>query len=117
MAYVTVTDYIDVGTGSGFSAATIETYKDEEKTILIERKKIYKNSLGEFHTALPKIPEDGKGFYKDLDMVYARIKIHIGKYESSWFDLEPKSQNYQKVIITEEGKDDIITDSTTIDMQ
>ena len=66
-----------------------------------------------WHTPLPRI--DGPGFYSDEDIIYARARIWHGKDVSDWIVLND-DQNYQKVIITQEYKEPIFTDSTAINM-
>ena len=117
MAYTRVTDYIDIGTGAYKDAVSYHIAKDPEfKQIIAESLHDTKN-LDVWHTPLKKLPEDGEGYYKDEDVLYARVKVHIGTHESPWFTLEPGNQNIQEVVITEEGKDPIDTTSDIIGLQ
>jgi len=67
-----------------------------------------------WRTPLPRI--DGPGYYSDEDIIYARARVWRGKDRSNWINLND-NQNYQKVIITQEYKEPIYTDSTAINMQ
>jgi len=116
MAKILINDYIDVGTGGVHEATTWQVAKDPDFTKIIDESIEDYDNVTEWHSMLPKLPEDGSGYYADLDMLYARVKIHVNGYTSPWFVLEPKSQNIQDVIITEEGKDDIHTTSEAIGM-
>lgn len=117
MAYMQVLDYVDVGTGGEHDATSWQFAKDKDFTKIIDESLKDTVNIKKWHSMLPKLPEDGVGYYKDLDMLYGRFKIHVGDYESQWFEVDPKSQNYQEVVITETGKDDIHTDSDAIGMQ
>lgn len=117
MAYMEVLSYIDIGTGSDHDATSWQFAKDKDFTKIIDESLNDTINVKKWVSMLPKLPEDGEGYYKDLDMVYGRFKLHAGKYESQWFEAEPKSQNYQEVVITEDGKEDIHTDSDKIGME
>lgn len=117
MAYMEILDYTDIGTGASHDATSWQFAKDPDFTQIIDESLNDTVNIKKWVSMLPKRPEDGDGYYKDLDMVYGRFKIHAGGYESRWFEAEPKSQNYQEVTITEEGQEDIITDSDAIGMQ
>ena len=85
-----------------FDQIVDESFKDTE-------------NLVEWHTPLKKINVE-EGFYSDEDILYARVRVWFKNESSQWFPLDD-NQNYQKVIITQDGKDDIHTDSTAINMQ
>jgi hypothetical protein len=46
---------------------------------------------------------DGTGYHNDLDNLYARFRIWEGDTCSDWFYCQPKNQNDQTVIYTENG--------------
>lgn len=117
MAYMEVLEYTDIGAGCEHTATSWQFAKDKDFNLIIDESLDDKVNIKKWVSMLPKRPEDGEGYYKDLDMLYGRFKIHAGDYTSRWFEAEPKSQNYQEVTITEEGKDDIHTDSDAIGMQ
>lgn len=122
MAYMEVLGYTDIGTGTVHDATSWQFAKDKEFTKIIDESLNDKVNIKKWVSMLPMLKEDlppgvTEAYYKDLDQVYGRFKVHAGEYVSDWFEVEPQSQNYQEVIVTEEGQDDIITDSTTIDMQ
>ena len=117
MAYMEVLSYLDVGTGCDHDATSWQFAKDKDFTKIIDESLNDTVNVKKWTSMLPMLPEDGgDGYYKDLDMVYGRFKIHAGQYTSDWYEAEPKSQNWQEVVITEEGKEDIHTDSDAIDM-
>lgn len=117
MAKLVINDYLDVGTGGFHNASSWQVAKDPKFTKIIDESIADTENVKEWHTMLPKLPEDGPGYYADLDNLYARVKVHVDEHESPWFVLEPKSQNVQDVVITEQGKKDIHTTSTAINMQ
>lgn len=118
MAYMVIEEYTDIGTGQPHDATSWQFYlKRNDVEHIIEESLNDRINLTRWESMLPRIPEDGDGYYKDLDEVCGRFKIHAGEFESEWFEAEPKSQNVQDVIITEDGKDDIITDSDSINLQ
>jgi len=117
MAYMEVLEYTDIGTGGEHDATSWQFAKDPDFTKIIDESLNDTVNVKKWVSMLPKLPEDGVGYYKDLDKVYGRFKIHANGYVSQWFVVEPKSQNYQEVTITETGKDDIHTDSDKIGMQ
>lgn len=115
MAKITIIDIIDVGSGSYHNATSWQVALDPEFTQIIDESLIDTVNVKEWHSMLPKI--SGSGYYADLDLLYARVKVHIDNYESPWFILRPKSQNIQNVTITEEGVATIHTTSDAINMQ
>ena len=117
MAYMEILDYTDIGAGTPHDATSWQFAKDPDFTKIIDQSLNDKINVKKWVSMLPKLPEDGEGYYKDLPMLYGRFKIHAGDYSSRWFEVEPKSQDWQEVVITETGKDDIHTTSDAIDMQ
>lgn len=121
MASIRVLDYIDIGTGGYLDAVSYQIYKivDGKERIIDESLKD-KDNIEVWYSMLPKLPEDKKEgeseYYADESELRARVKVHIGVHESPWFELEPKNQNVQNVIITEEGKPNIETTSEAIDL-
>jgi hypothetical protein len=95
MAKLEINDYIDIGTGGFHNATSWQVAKDPEFKEIIDESLKDTVNVKEWHTMLPKRPEDGPGYYADLDMLYARVKVHVDEYESPWEVLEPKSQTYK----------------------
>lgn len=116
MAYIEILDYTDIGTGGVHEATSWQFAKDAEFTKIIAESLNDKVNVKIWHNPLPKLSEDGDGYYADLTELYARVKIHVNGFESDWYVLGPADQNKQKVVITEKGKDPIYTDSDTIGM-
>lgn len=106
MAKFCINDYIDLGTQGYHNATSWEVALDPEFIYIIDF--TYKNTVNVkcWNSMLPKL--DGSGYYADLDRLYARCKVWIDDFESEWFVCEPKNQNDQKYVITEEGKENII---------
>lgn len=116
MAKLTVGDFIDIATGSDHDATSWQVAKDKEFTKIIDQSlKDYKN-VKEWYTMLPKLPEDGPGYYKAEEELYARIAIHQGNTTSNWITIGPKTQRSQELIITEENETDIITTTEKVGM-
>jgi len=117
MAKLVINSYQDVGTGGFHNASSWQVAKDPAFTKIIDESLNDTVNVTEWYTMLPKLPEDGPGYYADLDLLYARVKVHVDEHVSPWFELEPKNQNIQDITITEKGKADIHTTSTAINMQ
>lgn len=116
MAKLSVGDFIDIATGSEHDATSWQVAKDKEFTKIIDQSlKDYKN-VKEWHTMLPKLPEDGPGYYRAEEELYARIAIHQGNTTSNWITIGPKIQRTQTLIISEKGEDDIITTTEEVGM-
>lgn len=94
--YPTAADW-EVALDPGFEQIIDSTYKDKYHVL-------------EWHSKMPKIGEDG--YYADLDIYYVRVRLYIDDRVSEWFYLPPKNQNEQKVIYTEENKEDIVYESS-----
>ena len=71
-------------------------------------------NLDKWVSTLPKLKEDGEGYYSDLPVLYAKIKLHFGNHSSPWWVLEMKNQTDQLVTITENYKPDEYTDSKAL---
>lgn len=117
MAMISIKDYIDIGTGGVHNATSWQIAKDKEFTKIIDQSLKDKVNVKKWYSMLPKLPEDGPGYYADLDELYVRVKIWIDDYTEDWFVLSPGNQNKQKVVITETGKEPVYTDSDSINLQ
>ena len=106
MAMISIKDYIDIGTGGVHNATSWQIAKDKDFTKIIDQSLKDKVNVKKWYSMLPKLPEDGPGYYADLD-----------DYTEDWFVLPPGNQNKQKVVITETGKDPVYTDSDSINLQ
>lgn len=116
MAKLTVGDFISIATGSEHDATTWQVAKDKDFTKIIDQSiKDYKN-VKEWYTMLPKLPEDGPGYYKAEDELYARIAIHQGNTTSNWIIIGPKTQRIQDLIFTEKDEPDIHTTTEEVGM-
>jgi len=110
MAKITIGDYINFSTPNGHTATDWQVALDSKFKIIIDESICDEINLKEWHTPLPKVME--KGFYSDLDIIYARVRIRFDNVVSNWLELND-NQNYQKVIITENGE---IIEETTSDI-
>lgn len=117
MALLEVKDYIEIGSSVPHDASSWQVAKDKDFKKIIDESLKDRVNVKSWYTPLPKLKEDGEGYYSDLSTLYARVKIFLGETESDWVVVGPKTQNYQKVIITEEGQPDRETDSDEIHMQ
>ncbi len=116
MARISLEGFDSLGTSSVHTATSWQVAKDPDFTQIIDQSMNDTKNLTSWVTPLPKLAEDtleGETYpyYDNLKTLYARVKVHIDDTVSNWFVLGPKSQLVQKVIITQEDKDDIITDS------
>lgn len=118
MAHINIGDFISIGMDfNGHTATSYIVAKDEEFTKIIDQSIFDTQNLYRWHTPLPKLPEDGEGFYKDLSELHAKIRIHAGEKASPWITLDLANQNKQDVIITEDYRKEIFTTSDAIGMQ
>ena len=114
MALLKIIDYIDIGTGGIHDATSWYVAKDKDIkdpsmfTKLIDSSIKDKVNVKQWYTPLPKLKEDGEGYYADANELHAYATIWVGDYESDLFYLGQIDQTRQDIIITEEGKDNII---------
>lgn len=118
MAYITISDYIDVGTGLEWTATSWQFAKDEQFEKIIDESLVDYTNKTMWRSRLPKLPEDleegeTEGYYSDLDEIYCRVKVHLGDndVESAWYVLGPKSQKEQMVVMTDADDNMTWTDS------
>lgn len=115
MAHVNIHDYVGIGLDfSEHVATSYQVAKDKDYKIIVDQSLSDVKNLTSWNTPLKMLPIDGDGYYADLCKLYTRVKLHIGNSVSIWYELPPITQRYQKVVITQRGKDDIVTDSTTL---
>ena len=113
MAMLKIVDYIDIGSGGYHDATSWFVAKDKDVTDPSQFTKLIDSSIKDkinvkqWYTPLPKLPEDGEGFYADETELYAYAIIWIGNYQSELFCLGKIDQTKQDVVITEEGQEDI----------
>ena len=102
MAMFYIDDYIDFGTKGYHSATSWQVALDPNFTKIVDESIEDKINVKEWNSPLPKI--DANGYYKDLDNLYVRVKVHIFNSVSPWFVIkEPINQNNQIVNYTEKG--------------
>lgn len=116
VAKVVLGEFIDIGAGDDHDATSWQVALDKAFVNIIDESLHDTENLTEWYTMLPMIGEPGR-YYADETEIWARVKIHVKEHESPWFVIGPRDQNIQKVIITEEGKDDIHTTSEAINLQ
>lgn len=114
MATIYINDFIDLATDGVHTASSWQIALDSNFTKIIDQSLNDQVNVKQWTSPLPKV--GSVGFYSDLSVLYARVKMFIDNTESDWYNLPVSNQNYQKVIITQAGKPDIITDSTAIKM-
>lgn len=115
MAKLSIERVLHVGMKHKHSATDWQVALDPEFTMLIDESLKDSDNLLEWHTPLRKIDDQDK-MYSDEDIIYARIRLWFKNESTGWFVLND-NQNYQKVIITEDGKYDIHTDTEKLNMQ
>jgi oligoendopeptidase F len=113
MAKFRVGEYLDILTNGYHNATTWEAALDPEFTQIIDKVEESKEFLKEWVTPLPTL-EDPNKFYKDLENVYVRVKIHIDNTESNWVVLNSLNQREQLVLIV--GLDGEITETNSLDI-
>lgn len=112
MAHINVRDFIGIGLDMSTLTAVSYTFaKDKNFEKIIDQSIHDTTHLEKWTSPLPKLPEDGEGYYSDLTTLYARIKLHFGEHSSPWWVLEMKNQTDQNVVITEGKKPNVYTDS------
>lgn len=121
MAKLELKDFIDIGSGQDIDAVEYQFSKDENFIKIIDSAKLEgkREDISLWTSPLPKLeedikPDDKNMFYKDLPILYGRLKIFSGDYESEWFYAEPKSQLEQEIKIT--YVDGTVEETTTVDL-
>ena len=116
MAHINVRDFIGIGLDmSTLTAVSYVFAKDKNFEKIIDQSIHDTANLEKWTSPLPKLPEDGEGFYSNLPTLYARIKLHFGKFSSPWWVLEMTNQTEQNVVITENQKPNVYTDSKELE--
>lgn len=99
MAMLYITDYIDFATKGYHNKSSWQVALDPDFTQIVDESLNDLVNVTEWNTPLPKI--GGVGFYKDMDQLFARVKVHIFNSESPWYVInEPINQNNQIVKYT-----------------
>ena len=99
MAMLYIGDYIDFATKGYHNASSWQVALDPEFTKIIDESLEDKINVESWNTPLPKIGADG--YYKNMDQLFARVKVHIFNSVSPWFVIhEPINQNEQEVEYT-----------------
>lgn len=114
MANIEINTELHFGTTTGHTATDWQIALDEDFKYIIDESINDFINVKKWYSPLPKYNE--QGYYSDMSLLYARARIRFGKDVSNWIVMKG-NQNYQKVIITEDGKDPIFTDSNAINMQ
>lgn len=107
MAHINVYDF--TGIGLDFANHTATSYriaKDENFELLIDESIHNTENKTIWHSMLPKRPEDGEGYYGDMEGLWAGVRIHMGKTDSPWMKLKMVNQKKQEYVITENGEKD-----------
>lgn len=115
MAYMKLDDYISIGVSEYHNATTWQFAKDKEFTKIIDESIKDKVNVKQWYSMLPKLKEDlaegeTEGYYGDEDEIHGRLKIFVDDIESPWYYIGTLSQKHQKVIITETGMEDTVSD-------
>lgn len=115
MAKFIIHNIIKLGMRHKHTATDWQVALDKDFSQIIDQSINDKVNLLEWHSPLKRI--DGQpGLYSDEEKVYARFRTWFKNECSDWLVLTD-NQNYQEVIITQDGKDPIYTNSDDIDMQ
>lgn len=113
MAKISIRNIKFIGMRHRHDATDWQVALDRDFSRLIDESIDDEKNLLEWHTPLKKI--DSIGFYSDENMIYARARVRFKNYKSDWIVLTD-NQNYQEVIITENDKENIYTNSDEIGM-
>lgn len=117
MATFKLSKYVIIGSGSGIDAASWWVAKDKDFKKIIDKTERDPSALTEWSSMLPKLPEDGgKGYYKNLKELYVKVQIHVGRTSSGPFITGPFTQRSLPIVITEQDKEDIVTNTDEIGM-
>ena len=134
--------YDDIGSGGPQVASSFEIALDPNFTQIIDATYFNKTALESWTSPLPKIGGPAGTYYGNLEKLYARGRVYAGViptdfalpnyvtdqivndacdatgkiFYSPWSEVAVGTQTFQEVVITEEGKPDINTDSDKIGM-
>ena len=117
MARLEVKDFVDIATGSQHEATSWQVAKDKDFTLIVDESIRDFQNVKTWYTMLPKRPEDGTGYYKAEEELWARIQIHLGTTDSNWFVIGPKRQNYQEIDVVEKEHTTIHTNTDELRMK
>lgn len=132
--------YDDIGSGGPQVAASFEIALDKEFKHIIDSTYFDIHHLVSWTSPLPRIGGPNGTYYTNLDKLYARGRVFCGVlprgydirnwasdeevlkwcdevgtiFYSDWTEVAIGTQTYQPVIITEDGEEDIFTDSDKI---
>ena len=123
--------YDDIGSGGPQVASSFEIALDPNFTQIIDATYFNKTALESWTSPLPKIGGPAGTYYGNLEKLYARGRVYAGViptdfalpnyatgkiFYSPWSEVAVGTQTFQEVVITEEGKPDVNTDSDKIGM-
>lgn len=103
MAKISILDFIDIGTGGPHDATTWKVFKDEQKTILLDKSEYDTVNLTIWHTPLPKEDVIGE-FYNDLREFWVEVQIHANGHTSDPKTVGPFNQLFEEIDITDGDK-------------
>ena len=112
MAMLRIDDYFDFGTNTVHNASSWQFALDSDFVQIIDESLDDKVNVKTWHSQLRRL--DGPGYYKDLDKLYARVKVHIDNTVSPWYVIPTGNQNDQEVIVTEEAGSQVTYNSLEI---
>ena len=99
MAKLSIKDYFDFGVNTTHNGSSWQIALDSNFTQIIDESLEDRVNVKTWHSQLKKL--DGPGYYKDLDQLYARVKVHVDNSVSPWYVLPVGNQNDQVVIVTD----------------
>jgi hypothetical protein len=135
--------YDDIGSGGPQVAASFEIALDPDFKQIVDATYFNREHLESWSSALPKIGGPDGTYYTNLEKLYARGRVYAGViphdfdlpsyatdeevnekcdatktiFYSPWSEVAIGTQTFQEVLITEDGEDDIHTDSDKIGMK
>ena len=134
--------YDDIGSGGPQIAASYEVALDPDFNDIIDATYFNMDHLETWTTSLPRKGDPTGDYHTNEEKLYARGRIFAGQlpasfmvrqfatdeevlkmcdksktiFYSPWTEVAIGTQRYQEVLITEEGEDDIVTNSDVIGM-
>ena len=107
MAHINVYDFTGIGLDfANHTATSYKIAKDEDLEQIIDESIYNTENKIIWHSKLPKRPEDGEGYYGDMEGLYAAVRIHMGNLNSPWMKLRVTNQKKQEYVVTENGEKD-----------
>ena len=117
MAVLFLNKVTTLGVPTGIDSVSWYVAKDKDFTKIIDKSERDTVNMEKWVTMLPKLPEDGPGYYKAEDELWIKIIVHYKKFSSEPYIRGPYKQGDREVSVSfPDSKEDVIRDVEEIGM-